>query len=135
MILTEPFEISSRLLPALKIDGAYLSLEYVKSYASGRMVFRWYLDLPDGKSYSEADLRSGIQGATYQQMFETLLGFLGAAADAYRYEMGGRESENADLFPPAVMEWAYQNADELGYLEYEIGETKGPIREREDDDE
>lgn len=116
MTLHEPFKISSRLLPALHIEDGWLSLEHVGN-DEGRMVFRWYIDIPAGE-FSEADLKSGVGGASIEEMFASLLSFLGAAAESYSYRLRtGRKGENEDLFPKAVMEWAYQNSDEIAITE------------------
>lgn len=123
MTLHEPFKISSRLLPSLTIGGATVSLEHVGYTADGRDRYRWYVDLPDGREFSEADLKSGIQGASYQQMFGTLLVFLGACADGRQYQTRtGREVENSDLFPEPVGQWAEENSHEIDHLRYMIEE-------------
>lgn len=127
MTLKEPFKIAPRLLPCLEVEGATLSLEFV-GCAENRMVFRWYVDLPDGQGFSGADLRSGAQGATTQQMFGTFLAFLGACAESYRWWMGkgmgpDDKPENLDLFPEPVAEWAYGADDELGMLRCQIEES------------
>jgi hypothetical protein len=45
---------------------------------------------------------------------ESLLSFLTAAAESYGYTMRtGRESDNSDLFPAFIVEWAYQNDSEI----------------------
>jgi hypothetical protein len=119
LTLHEPFQITPRLMPGLKVGDGWVSLEFDRATPEGRAQFRWCIDIPAGE-FSEADIRSGVGGCTYQQMFGSLLSFLGAAADAYRYEMGGRKSENADLFPPEVNEWAYQHDDEISTLREEI---------------
>lgn len=122
MILHSPFKIGSRLLPCVQVGGAQLSLEFV-GCDQDRMVFRWFVDL-DGREYSEADLKSGVQGCSTQQMFGTFLAFLSACGESYRYADGtGREGENADLFPPEVAEWAAQHYEEISSLQMEIEES------------
>ncbi len=123
MILHEPFCISSRLLPALKIGNDYLSIEALRYDHENRTVYRAYLDLADGKEYEINDLRSGCGGGTIQEGMESLLAFLEAAAEAYRYEMSGHKSENSDLFEPEVNEWAYQNGDYIAVLQMELEEN------------
>lgn len=127
MTLHEPFQITPRLLPGLKIGSAWVSLEHVGYTHDGRDRYRWYVDLPQDETgdreYSESDLRSGVQGATYQQMFGTLLVFLSACAEGRRYQDGtGRMSENADLFPDEVGQWAEEHSDEIDSLLYTIEE-------------
>ena len=101
-------------------DGA-VSVERVRLNHEGRAVFRWTITTPAGEFTGE-DLRSGV-GCNMENRdgMESLLGFLMAAAEAYRYSMvTGRESDNADLFPAPVMEWAYQNDSELQYAAIEV---------------
>lgn len=136
MILQNPFIIGSRLLPAIKVGSGTLSLEFV-GYAESRMVFRWYLDLDDGREFSEADLKSGVQGSTTQRMFESLLGFLCAAAESlqYRVRKGLAEPDpdsNEGLFPPDVVAWADFNADELTAIQMELQEHPGLLKDEED---
>ncbi len=119
MTLKHPFKISARLLPALEIGGAWIQLEHVGN-AGGRRVYRWTIDLPDGKEFSGSDLKSGVGvgGAKLQEVFVTLLCFLGAAAE------GG---SNRDLFPRAVVAWAMQNDDEISMLRCDIEESLEPL--------
>ncbi len=62
---------------------------------------------------------------------ESLLSFLGAAAESYRFrgldwdKIG--PDDNATLFEKPVVEWAYQNSDEISILEYELQETPNLI--------
>ena len=129
MILHSPFFIGSRLLPCLAIGGATISLDY-SGQRCGRMTWRWFIDLADGSEFSEVDLSCGANGATDQQMFATLLSFLGACGEGLRYqERTGRESENASLFPEPVAQWAAAHSDELGCLQMEIEETPGLIED------
>ncbi len=128
MKLSAPFQISSRLMPALNVGGAWLSLEIGDQTRSGRFRYEGWIDLPDGTEYPIEDLRSGVGTADLQSGFSSLLSFLGAAAESYRYSMhNGRPGENQDLFPPAVVEWAYGCSDELSMLQCEIDEASDPL--------
>ena len=122
MILTGPFVITPRLLPGVRIGGAWVQLERTRDVgAYGKPVHRWTIDLPDGSEHTGEDLcgREGLQG-----MFGSLLAFLGACADGYGYTLRtGRESESVALFPSAVAEWAYQHSDEIDSLRVEIEEA------------
>lgn len=124
MILHTPFKIGSRLLPCLTVGGVEISLEYHRTDRDGRDVYTWNIDgLPEGE-YGCSDLKSGCQGATLQEMFASLLSFLSACGEALRYqESTGRESENADLFPAPVAQWARAHSDELAALQFEIEES------------
>ena len=122
MILHPPFLIGSRLLPALRIGDVWVSLEHI-GCADSRMVFRYYLDGPDW-CHEDSDLRSGCQGATLQKMFGTLLAFLSACAEGRQYQTRtGRKSENGNLFPERVGQWAEENSDEISSLWVEIEES------------
>ena len=131
MTLKSPFEIGSRLLPALWVGDGWLSLERGGWTEDRRICYRWYVDIPAGE-FSGSDLRTGVGGIgdSYQEVFVSLLSFLSAAAESRAYrERTGREGENEDLFPPKVVEWAHQNSDEIGILECEIEETADLIQE------
>jgi hypothetical protein len=135
MKLHPPFQISARLLPALRIGDAWLHLEYSDRPGNGgRDRFHWTIDLPGGQEFSDDDLQSGVQGGTLQETFGSLLAFLGAAAESYEWRMreGGSEPDpdgSEHLFPPAVVEWAYQNDDEISLLRLEIEESEHPLIE------
>ena len=120
MILHPPFSIGSRLLPSLTVGDGTLSLEQVGRDRFGRGVYRWYVDILAGE-FSAADL---VGPGGLQAVFGSLLAFLGAAAESYGYsQRSGQQGENSDLFPPAVVEWAYQHSDELSMLQCEIEES------------
>ncbi len=136
MKLTAPFSIGSRLLPCLRVGGAEISLEMV-GCRGNRSVYRWFIDL-DGAEFSAADLEQpghyASDAQADQAAFGALLAFLEACGEGLRYsESTGRESDNADLFPPAVAKWARANTDELGLLRLEIEESGAALLS--DDDE
>lgn len=115
-------------MPGLQIGGAWLSLGQGPRNNEGRTVYGCFIDLPDGSEHEITDLRSGCQGGGVQEGFASLLSFLGAAAESYAYRMRtGRSGENEDLFPAPVVEWAYQNSDEIAMLQLEIEEAENLI--------
>lgn len=137
MKLNQPFIIASNLCPGLQIAGATITLEpsnwpTVFSYDSyGKPRWRYEITLPDGERYDGDDLYGW--GGT-QEMFRTLLAFLGACAESRRHRerMGYTDvDEDSDegLFHPAVAEWAAQNSDEISCMQCEIEETKNLIEE------
>lgn len=135
MKLNSPFHISARLMPALTVANAAISLEYTgKRDGENRPVFAWVIDLPDGSEHSGADLRGGCGAkAELQEMFETLFSFLSAAGESFshaeRTGLDGMEGENSDLFPFAVTQWAANNMDEITMAQIELTETPGLIAE------
>jgi hypothetical protein len=120
MELRAPFVITSRLLPGVRFTDANesISIEFGRETSDGRIRYKYYIDTPDF-SYENDDLKSGVGGGSLQQGMLSVLSFLGAAAEAFRH---GPESDNFDLFPKHVMEWVYQNADEISVLQMEIQE-------------
>jgi hypothetical protein len=130
MILHAPFEISSRLLPALHIAGAWVQIEYCGGTDDGRQRYRYTVDLPGGCEHVGQDLASGVGGGSLLLGFQCLLDFLSAAGESYGYhQRTGEPGENEDLFPPAVAEWAWQNSDELDLTRLEITEMDQPLIE------
>ena len=118
MIVSPPLFISSRLMAALTIEGdtgGIINLEHTGRSAEGRQTYRWLIETHDHVELGRGDdLSSGVgDEPDYTSMMETLLGFLGAGAESYGHTMRGGTSDNSDLFPAAVMEWAYMNDDEL----------------------
>lgn len=84
-----------------------------------RRNYRWRITLEDGRKFKARDLWTGARdfgdrGA--KAMTGTLLSLLGAFAEAQRYE----HSENRNLFPKGLREWATQNSDEIAMLQLEI---------------
>lgn len=127
MTLKEPFMISSRLLPAIKICGCTLSIDITGVTNDGRDRYLVYFDFDDGREYADGDIKSGCQGGSLQEGMECCLSFLTAAAESYRYN--GFEGENADLFPQWIVEWAYEFCNEIELLRMELEETKDLITE------
>ena len=123
MILHQPMCISARLLPAVKVDHEWISIEPTgRSDRDGKPEWRWFIDGPN-LTAEGAELRGWGDA---RKMMASLCGFLGAAAEAYSCAMRtGRESDNADLISQAVTEWAYQNSDELGMIACELEESEG----------
>ena len=100
--------------------------KYDDPHGEDREVWGYSITRPLGERGSvterNADIYTGVgKRATPREMLGTLLSFLGAAAESYDYQVRTDEpGENLDLFTPPVVEWAYQNSDELSMLAYEI---------------
>ena len=130
MTLKAPFSISSRLMAALEVGGATLSMAYGPTTHDGRIAWQCFIDLPDGSEHEVADLRSGCGGGSLQEAFCALLSFLTAAAESKAYhDRTGRPGENEDLFPAPIVDWAAQYSDELQMLSCELEETPNLISE------
>ena len=114
MTLKDPFLISSRLLPAVKIGDCTVSLD--------AQTDRYYFDFESGESIEGNDFNP--KTADVQEAMGCLLSFVGAFAEGCAYEdrNPGSESENGDLFPASMREWAMQNSDEISMLAYELEE-------------
>jgi len=128
MQLHSPICITARLLPGIQVGNGFISIEYSKRPGdSGRTRFQYHIDL-NGSEYSADDIQSGCQGGDLQSGLSSLLSFLAAAAEACYYEQStGRESENADLFPSDIVQWASENSDELSILACEIEESESVL--------
>ena len=130
MIIYPPLCITSRLLAGVQIGGATVSIEYARTTSDSRQAYRWFVDSGNGhrQDFQGDDLCSGVGGGSLQEGLESLLGFLGAFAEAIAYEeRSGQESENADLFPAMLGEWATTNADEITMLEQELMEEPNQL--------
>jgi hypothetical protein len=119
MILHDPFIITARLLSGIKIGDAVLSLDTDMSISEDAKDF----------SYSDSNLQSGVCGfASLVEVFETMISFMEAAGEAVRFNMSSaHESDNSDLFPPNVMDWCYENADELYMLSCDLQDEDGNV--------
>jgi hypothetical protein len=128
MKLVEPFGIAPNLEPGVRIGKDWITITYSNQQGrEGRTRYK-YTILTDGQEYTGDDLQSGCGGGLLQYGMESLLAFLGAAGESYSDRSGG-ESENADLFPSWVNEWAHQNSDEISMMQCQIKETADLITE------
>ena len=129
MEIKQPLCITSRLLPGVEIGGATISIEYAHVTFTGQQVYRWHIDKVDGIGhFGGTDLHSVAGGGTLQEGLESLLGFLSAFAEAVDYERQIEQaSENANLFPAGLADWAVENADEITTLVYELEEHPGEL--------
>ena len=110
MTLTSPFIISSRLLPAVSIGKGQEQVT-VSLSPSG-----FILDGPFGEhKVTDLTLRGN---PSMESAFETLLSFMSAAAESFRYK--GMDGENADLFPAPVTEAIAQVSSELESVWFEL---------------
>ena len=127
--MTEPFQITSRLLPGVKLAPDFtVSMEYAGKDC-GHQCYRFYIDGPEGQTYESSDLASGMGGGTLQDGFESLFSFMAAAAEAFQYP----DSENADLFPEWVMELCYQHSDRIEEMNMYLDEENETIYIQEEE--
>ena len=110
MKLSAPFLISARLLPAVSIGKGSEQITVSLSHSG------FILDGPFGEhEVTDLTLRGN---PSMESAFETLLSFMSAAAESFRYR--GMDGENADLFPAPVTEAIAQVSSELEYVHFEI---------------
>lgn len=129
-LLKSPFIIGSTLSPALKIGDSTLHLTDVQPAEEGRERARFLLVTPDFE-YEDNKLMSGTMGFWGTVgIFESFLSFMQAAIEAAEYEMRtGRESDNADLFPKHVVEWALEHKDAIDMAICDITDEDGAPNE------
>ncbi len=124
MKIHAPLCITSRLLPGCRIGGVEISIEYAY-IKNSRQAYRYFIDGVTECGFRSTDLQSGARGGTLQKGLETLLGFLGAFAEAVAYQpQTGQELENANLFPAELEDWAIENVDEISMMESELQERQ-----------
>ena len=101
-------------MKSVDIDGVTISVENTDRYSTdNRSIFEWTIQI-EGETYSAADLKSGCGAEPSEtEMLETLLSYLGAAAESYRYD--GMEGENSHLFDEPVVKWASEHEGGIGY--------------------
>lgn len=111
MTLSAPFIISARLLPAVSIGTGSEQIT-VSLSPSG-----FILDGPFGE-HKVTGLRLSPLCDSVEDAFETLLSFMQAAVESFRYK--GMDGENADLFPAEVTEAIAQVSSELESVWFDI---------------
>ena len=122
--LHQPFLITPRLMPGLKVADAFISIAYSKLPARRGVRYEYHIDIP-GHEYSNADLESGMGGGTLVDGMSNLLAFLGACAEAVRHGKPDDPDSNASLFPYEVGQWAAQHSDDIDYARCEIEDETG----------
>jgi hypothetical protein len=112
-------EISPRLLPGVRVGGAWLSVKDMQECdPHGKPRWAWFLDLPTGRTFQDT-LLFGWGNA--QEMLADLVGFLAAWANAIELEhRAGIRSDNRGLFPddPELAGWASGAEEALEHLAY-----------------
>lgn len=113
MVIKSPMIITARLLPGIKVEDGFISLEPTERRGEyGKPIWKWYVDIPAGE-FEGNDL---MGWGDHKGMMGDMLAFLGAAAESYP------DGESTDLFPAPVAEWAQQNSDEISILSGELEE-------------
>jgi hypothetical protein len=113
-------------METVTIGGATILLDAVDTDRDGRTVYGYSIRL-DGvnPTYQARDLKSGCQGGTEREGMESLVSFLSAAAESYRYRNGMEEGSNTDLFPEEICQWAAENSTALSVIEWEFKYPEG----------
>lgn len=116
-----PMCITSRLMTGVRLGNVEISINPSSNRDHyGKTVWHWYID-GAGLEASGDDLAGW---GDHREMMGSLLSFLSACGEGVSYqERTGRESENADLFPPDVALWCSSHSDELSMLGMEIEEA------------
>lgn len=113
-------EISPRLMPGIRIGEVWVQVSPTDD-ADRQGKPRWDYAV-DGEWDDKVGEGTDLWGwGNAQEMLATLLCFLSAQAEAIDFtERTGMESENAELFPAVIGEWAQQNSDEITMAEMEL---------------
>lgn len=126
--MTSPIIITPRLVPGVKIGDAFIHVMDVsvapntKTPLGSRHGCQILIDIPGKGEFEVNDMQSGCGGFKDQHdLLGNLLAFLEAAAESYKFRMRtGQPGENEDLFVLEVVEWAAENADDIGMLRVEL---------------
>lgn len=140
MKLQSPIIIGSRLLPAIRVVDATVSIGYAEARTNdNRLAFRWHVDIGESiegrnraKHFTGADVNSGVgvmpSGAALQDGLCALLSFLSACGEAVNAGDSATDPDsNASLFPIGLGRWCAANYDELSLASYELEEAEGLI--------
>jgi hypothetical protein len=110
--ISAPFDIGPRLQPSLKLpDGSRLTMTAINRDNEGRIVYLWFVDGANGKELAAGDdIRSGVGAdVDLEEAFRSFSSFLNAWVEALDHP----GSDNRDLFPDSLQDWAMNNDDEL----------------------
>lgn len=119
--MTEPFDIGPRLEPSLKLsDGSRVSIQVHGRTDEGRIRYSWAIDDANGSDIGHgSDIESGVSAAPdVESAFQTFASFVGAWVEALDHD----GSDNADIFPESMRDWAQANDEELYMYCNEDGE-------------
>jgi hypothetical protein len=122
--ISPPCLITTHLLPGVKVGDGFISIEYWQK-KDNRQYYRYHIDL-GSYEYTATDISTGCHHSL-QQGLSTILTFLSAAAESYRY--AGSKGENSEIFPLPVVQWAADHADEISLAASELEEGEGIIQE------
>lgn len=135
-VMKPPLILTHRLVPGIRIGDATISLcierdeDQPVRTDDQRLIYHYWIDTPEF-SHEGSDLQSGCGGRDNAQSVQeglcSLLSFLSACANANDPSYGDEPGESADLFPPRVGEWAYQNDSEIGMNYIELDERRDLI--------
>jgi hypothetical protein len=128
MKLQSPCFITSRLRAGIKCGSLTISIAFNDKELDGRVNYRYWIDSDDGRDFYSEDLSSGIDGGSLQDGLESLLSFMGAAAESYSYALRRDRVEALETsFPTWLAELCYVNSDELQMAQCELEETPNAI--------
>lgn len=111
MILKDPLKISARLLPALQVAGAWISLD--------PNTCDFFFDLPEGVSHTVEDYYPPTVARPEDEefvlhCFDDLFVFISAQVDAYEYFVRtGRHGGDHELFEQSLAVWMFKNRNAL----------------------
>ena len=114
-VLTSPMMISSRLLPAVAVGDAILSIEFAGYSDDDRCMTRLYIDRDHVALYSDAGPSMGV-GQEYdpRECLGSAMVFL--AHDGERWP----HADEGWLYSADVAAWASIHADELSIMGMEV---------------
>jgi hypothetical protein len=115
--------------PMLTISDEEFGLIGVKfdRWDGSHACYKWTVEV-GGRIYEDSDLRVGASDHLNDtKALVSLLGFLSAFAEAVEYDRrnDARESENGDLFPEELRDWAEQiGSDGFSMLADNLGDDE-----------
>ena len=133
MLLTPPVEIAPNLEAGARIGKGWVTIRYAdRPRDEGRTRYVFTI-LDDDLEYVDDTMQSGCCGdRNLYAGFCSLLSFLRAEADAYRYFMykpGAADDPGYWILSEKIGEWCYQNSEELETLDLELEEHPECIKE------